>query len=79
MERTILSVLRPPKWTFTMSQKVYKATETTISRADDIYFQYDPKENCIKNIIDTVSLLRSLAFTVHAKNHNFYQTKSLIF
>ena len=36
MERTTMSVRCPPKWTFTMSQMVYKAIETTISRAEEI-------------------------------------------
>ena len=40
MERTTISVLFPPKWTFTMSQMVYKAIETTISRAEEIKTWY---------------------------------------
>ena len=36
MERTTTSVLCPPKWTFTMSQMVYKAIETTISKDEEI-------------------------------------------
>ena len=40
MERTTISVLCPPKWTFTMSHMVYKATETTISRAEEIKTWY---------------------------------------
>ena len=43
MERTTISVLCPPKWTFTMSQMVYKAIETTISRAEEFKTRY----NCI--------------------------------
>ena len=86
MERTTISVLCPPKRTFTMSQRVYKAIETTISRAeeiktsayiDDIYLQEDTKENCIKNIIDSVTLLRSLGFTVHAEKSQFLPTQEL--
>ena len=41
---------------------------------DDIYLQDDTKENYIKNIIDTVTLLRSLGFTVHVEKSQFLPT-----
>ena len=44
---------------------------------DDIYLEDDTKENCIKNILDTVTLLRSLGFTIHAKNSQFLPTQVL--
>ena len=44
---------------------------------DDIYLQDDTKGNCIKNIIDTVTLLRSLGFTVHAEKSQFLPTQEL--
>ena len=44
---------------------------------DDIYLQDDTKENCIKNIIDTVTLLRSLGFTVDAEKSQFLPTQEL--
>ena len=37
---TTISVLCPLKWAFTMSQMVYKATETLISRAEEIKTWY---------------------------------------
>ena len=44
---------------------------------DDIYRQDDAKENCIINIIDTVTLLRSLGFTVHAEKSQFLPTQEI--
>ena len=44
---------------------------------DDIYLQDDTKENCIKNIIDTVTLLRSLGFTVHVEKSQFLPAQEL--
>ena len=44
---------------------------------DDIYLQDDTKENCIKYIIDTATLLRSLGFTVHAEKSQFLPTQEL--
>ena len=44
---------------------------------DDIYLQDDTKENCIKNIIDTVTLLRSLGFTIPAEKSQFLPTQEL--
>ena len=44
---------------------------------DDVYLQDDTKENYIKNIIDTVKLLRSLGFTVHAEKSQFLPTQDL--
>ena len=44
---------------------------------DDIYLQDDTKGNCIKNILDTVTLLRSLGFTIHAKKSQFLPTQEL--
>ena len=46
---------------------------------DDVYLQDDTKENCIMIIVDTVKLLRSLAFTVHAEKSHFLPTQSLKF
>ena len=44
---------------------------------DNIYFQDDTKEKCIKNILDTVTLLRSLRFTVHAEKLQFFSNQEL--
>ena len=44
---------------------------------DDIYLQDDTKENCIKNIIDIVTLLRSLGFTIPAEKSQFLPTQEL--
>ena len=60
---------RSPRW-FTKLLKpplaeLRKSKHDITAYIDDIYFQDDTKENCIINIIDTVTLLRSLGFTVH--------------
>ena len=39
--------------------------------------QDDTNENCIKNIVDSVTLLRSLEFTVHAEKSQFLPTQEL--
>ena len=40
---------------------------------DDIYLQDDTKEKYIKNIVDTVALLRCLAFSLHTGKLQFLQ------
>ena len=44
---------------------------------DDICLQDDTNGKCIKNIIDTVTLLRSLEFTVHAERLQFLPTQEI--
>ena len=39
---------------------------------DDIYLQDDIKEKYIKNIVDTVTLLSFLGFTVRAEKSQFF-------
>ena len=70
-----------PKW-FTKLLKppladLRKSKHDISAYIDDIYLQDDTKENCIKNITDTVTLLSSLGFTVHAKKSQFLPIQKL--
>ena len=44
---------------------------------NDTYLQDDAKENCIQNIIDTITLLRFLGFTIHAERSQFLPIQEL--
>ena len=40
---------------------------------DDTYLQRDTYQTCMKNVIDTINMLRSLGFTIHAEKSVFPQ------
>ncbi len=46
---------------------------------DDTYLQADSKEKCINNINDTITLLRSLGFTIHADKSVLQPTQKIEF
>ena len=71
--RWFTKLLKPPL------AELRKSKHAIPAYIDDIYLQDDTKENCIINIIDTVKLLRSLAFTVHPEKFHFLPTQSLKF
>ena len=70
-----------PRWFTKLSKpplaELRKSKHDISAYIDDIYLQDDTKANCIKNIIDTVTLLRSLGFTVHAEKSQFLPTQEL--
>ena len=69
--RWFTKLLKPPL------AELRKSKHDISAYIDDIYLQDDTKVNCIKNIIDTVTLLRSLGFTVHAEKSQFLPTQDL--
>ena len=71
--RWFTKLLKPPL------AELRKSKHAIPAYIDDIYLQDDTNENCIINIIDTVKLLRSLAFTVHPEKSHFLPTRSLKF
>ena len=64
------------KWVWHCHENLYKDHESTFSvltmqghnsvvYVDDSYLQGDSYEICLKNVNDTIIMLRSLGFTIH--------------
>eukprot|EP00794_Sanderia_malayensis_P010313 gene10313-11382_t len=51
----------------------------SVAYIDDSYLQADTYDKCVKNIIDTVTLLDSLGFVVHPKKSVFIPAKTITF
>ena len=46
---------------------------------DDSYLQGDSDEICLKNVNDTIIILRSLGFNIHSKKSGSKPTQNLIY
>ena len=69
--RWFKKLLKPPL------AELRKSKHDISAYIDDIYLPNDIKENCIKNVINTVQLLRSLGFAVHAEQSQFLPTQEV--
>ena len=52
---------------------------TSVIYVDDSYLQGDSYESCLKNLNDTIIMLRSLGFTIHPENSVLKPTQNLIY
>ena len=81
MERTTVSVLCLRRWFSKLLKphlaELRKSEHGTSTYIDDIYLRDNTKENCTKNAMGTVRLLRSLGFTVRAEKSQFLPTQEL--
>ena len=51
---------------------------TSVVYVDDSYLQGDSYESCLKNVNNTIIILRSLGFTIHPKKSVLKPTQNLI-
>ena len=52
---------------------------TSVVYVDDSYLQGDSSESCLKNVNDTIIILRSLGFTIHPEKSVLTPTQNLIY
>ena len=56
---------------------LHKLGDISMAHLDDIYLQGETYEECLKNVIETVSLLAELRFVIHPIKSNLIPAQEL--